>query len=120
MAKTTTQKRLSVEEQIRQLENHRKQLIQQEKAEERKARNHRLCKRGGTVEKLLPDLITLTDEQFDIFVNRVLLSEQTKRIIAEIAANSLASPAKLQGNNSAVQNSVPDKPEPAEAEQDED
>ena len=44
--KTTTEKRISVEEQIRQLEKERKQLIQKEKAEERTAKIERLCKRG--------------------------------------------------------------------------
>ena len=83
--KTTTEKRVSVEEQIKQLEKQRNTLLQKEKAEERKMRTHRLCKRGGIVEKLLPDLVTLTDTQFDIFVEKVLLTAHTKRILKELA-----------------------------------
>ena len=98
MAKTLTEKRIDVEEQIRKLENHRKQLVQQEKAEERKARTNRLCKRGGAVEKLLPELATFTDEQFDLFVNRVILSEYTKRVIAELSADNPVANANPQNN----------------------
>jgi hypothetical protein len=84
MSTRTTAKRESVEEQIRQLENQRKQLVQKERAEERKERTHRLCVRGGIVEKLLPELIALTDEQFQIFLNKTLLTDYSKRIIADL------------------------------------
>ncbi|MCL2053999.1 MAG: DUF3847 domain-containing protein [Oscillospiraceae bacterium] len=64
MRKTKTQKRLSVKEQIRQLENKRKQLIQKEKSEERKARTKRLIERGVIAESLIANADTLTNEQF--------------------------------------------------------
>ncbi len=97
MSKTTTEKRMNVEEQIKQLENQRKQLIQKERDEERKKRTHRLCKRGGIAEKLLPELAALTDEQFDIFIQKVLLSEHTKRVIADITEQKTIPPAAAQG-----------------------
>ena len=61
-----------------------KLLMQQQKKEERKARNHRLCERGGKVESLLPGLAKLTDEQFHIFVEKTLLTPHTKRILDEL------------------------------------
>jgi hypothetical protein len=79
--KTTADKITGVEEQIRQLENQRKRLRQQERAEERKKRNHRICKRGGLLEKLLPATIPLTDEQFQAFLEKVMLNDQTRRTL---------------------------------------
>ena len=43
MAKTKTEKIATIQEQIQQLENQRKRLIQEEKAQERKDRTKRLC-----------------------------------------------------------------------------
>lgn len=61
-----------------------KKLIQEQKAAERKARNHRLCKRGGLMEKLLPDLATLTDEQFETFFKRTTANNYGRDILAEV------------------------------------
>ena len=41
---------------IRQFENREKIIKQKLSVEERKARNHRLCKRGGFMESLVPEL----------------------------------------------------------------
>ena len=72
MAKTTIEIITEVEEQIRQFENRRKELIQQQKEEARKERTHRICKRGGLLESMLPDTIPLTDEQFNIFLEKTI------------------------------------------------
>jgi NCAIR mutase (PurE)-related protein len=80
--KTTAEKIKAAKIEKQQAEERIKKLLQEQKAEERKARNHRLCKRGGLVEKLLPDLVQLTDEQFDTFVEKVLLTSHTNRILA--------------------------------------
>ena len=52
-------RRSSIEEEIKQLENKKKRLIQEQKEQERKDRTNRLCKRMGFIEKLLPDTIPL-------------------------------------------------------------
>ncbi|MCL2798623.1 MAG: DUF3847 domain-containing protein, partial [Firmicutes bacterium] len=78
---------------LENLEKEKKQLINEQKEEVRKMRTHRLCKRGGLVEKLLPDIIAFTDEQFDLFVDNTLLIADTKRIIAEIKSGQLKPPA---------------------------
>ena len=58
---------------IRQFENREKIIKQQLSVEERKARNHRLCKRGGFMESLLPELIAMPDEDAKAFLRLYLL-----------------------------------------------
>ena len=62
-----------------------KELLQQQKAQARKDRNHRLCKRGGQVEKLLPSLAELTEEQFETFVQKTLLTGFAEKILRGLA-----------------------------------
>ena len=52
MAKTKIEKIAGIEEEIRQLENKRRQLVQAQKAQGRKDRTKRLCKRMGLFESL--------------------------------------------------------------------
>ena len=77
MAKTKIEKIASIEEEIRQLENKKKRLIQEQKEQERKDRTNRLCKRMGLIEKLLPDTIPLTEEQFKTFVEQTAQNAAT-------------------------------------------
>jgi len=81
MSKTTLEKIEAAKEEIKQKEAQIKRLLQQQKAQERKDRNHRLCQRGGQVEKLLPGLVKLTDEQFSTFVQKTLLSGFAERVL---------------------------------------
>jgi hypothetical protein len=53
---------------IRQFENREKIIKQKLSVEERKARNHRLCKRGGFMESLVPELIAMPDEDAKAFL----------------------------------------------------
>jgi hypothetical protein len=81
MAKTVDARIEAAKEEIKQKEALIKKLLQQQKAQERKERNHRLCKRGGLVEKLLPGLIKLSDEQFQTFVDKTLLTGFAEKIL---------------------------------------
>lgn len=56
--------------------------------QEQKAKNERIYKRGNLVEKLLPELIPLTQNQFDTFVEKVLLTNYTRRIIKELISEN--------------------------------
>ena len=85
--KTFEEKIASKDEQILQLQNEKKRLIQQQKATERKERTRRLCSRHGMLEKYMPDLITITDEQFEIFIQRGIDTSYGQKILAELAAN---------------------------------
>lgn len=93
MAKTKAEKITSIEEEIRQLENKRRQLIQEQKAQERKDRTKRLCRRMGLFESMLPDTIPLTDSQFQIFLEQTVATEHSRRILDGLTAQNAAPPA---------------------------
>ncbi|MFR7971316.1 MAG: DUF3847 domain-containing protein [Lacrimispora saccharolytica] len=57
---------------IRQFENREKIIKQKLSVEERKARTHRLCKRGGFMESLVPELIAMPDEDAKAFFTACL------------------------------------------------
>ena len=63
---------------IRQFENREKIIKQKLSVEERKARNHRLCKRGGFMESLVPEAKTMTDEEAAAFLRLALTSEEAR------------------------------------------
>ena len=91
-------RRSSIKEEIRQLENKKKRLIQEQKEQERKDRTNRLCKRMGLFEKLLPDTIPLTEEQFKTFLEQTVLTEHSRRILDGLTAqNAAAAPAQGAG-----------------------
>ena len=83
--KTLDEKILAAREEVKQKEARVKLLLQQQKRQANKDRNHRLCMRGGKVEKLLPELARLTEEQFETFVKKCLLSSYTKGVLADLA-----------------------------------
>ena len=91
MAKTTLERITTIEERIQQLQNQKKQLAQKQKENERKARTNRLCRRHGLLEKLMPDIISITDEQFEELIKRTIASNKGRETLAEITRNSNAS-----------------------------
>ena len=70
---------------IQQFENREKIIKQKLSVEERKARNHRLCKRGGFMESLVPELITMTDEDAQTFFRLALTSEPAREYLKKRA-----------------------------------
>ncbi len=90
MAKTKLEKIAGIEEEIRQLENRRRQLIQEQKTQERKDRTKRLCRRMGLFESLLPDSIPLTEEQFKTFLEKTVAAEHGRRLLDELTAQNAA------------------------------
>jgi TolA-binding protein len=92
MAKTTTEKIENLQGQIQQLENQRKRLLQQQKEQERKDRTRRLCKRAGLLESLLPETITLTDEQFKTFLEKTLLGDYAIRVLGGLKMQQSGAP----------------------------
>ena len=75
---------------IRQLENREKIIKQKLSVEERKARNHRLCKRGGFMESLVPELITMPDEEAKAFLRLALTSEPAREYLKKRAESGNA------------------------------
>ncbi len=59
-------------------------------------RTNRLCKRMGFIEKLLPDTIPLTEEQFKTFVEQTIAAEHSRRVLDELTAQNAAT-ASAQG-----------------------
>jgi len=84
MAKTSLEKIANYKEQMGQIANRSKQEQQKHKAAERKARTKRLCSRMGLFESILPDTITLTDEQFKTFLEKTVASKFGRRVLAEL------------------------------------
>ena len=78
----------------------------QQKTAARKARDHRLCKRGAYLESIVPDTIALTDQQFYQFLDKTLKTERTAQIMHNIktqhsgAAVGVESSKTAQGMNS--------------------
>ena len=100
MAKTKAEKIAGIDEEIRQLTNKKKRLIQEQKEQERKDRTNRLCKRMGFIEKLLPDTIPLTEEQFKTFVEQTIATDHSRRILDGLTAQNAAT-APAQGAETA-------------------
>ena len=115
MIKSKLEKIDSIEEEIAQLRNRQKLLKQQHNKQERKERTHRLCRRGGLVEKLLPDLARITDEQFDIFVDKVLLTPHTERILKGLVPPPPESVSEPDVDVSSAQDGEAVAPKPAGA-----
>ncbi len=106
MAKTKLEKIAGIEEEIRQLENKRKQLVQEQKAQERKDRTKRLCRRMGLFESLVPDSIPLTEEQFKTFLEKTVAAEHGRKLLDELTAQNAARAAG-QGAETAAQGNCP-------------
>ena len=70
---------------IRQYENRSKMLDRRLAIEKRKERNHRLCSRGGFIESIVPDLITMTDEDAQTFFRLALTSEPAQEFLRKRA-----------------------------------
>ena len=71
---------------MEQMQNEMKRLQNQHRAEERRARTHRICKRGGLIESLLPDTIGLSDERFSDFIKRSTANDHGRKALAEFVA----------------------------------
>ena len=56
----------------------------------------------GLFEKLLPDTIPLTEEQFQTFLEKTVLTEHSRRILDGLTAQNAAT-APAQGAGAAVQ-----------------
>ena len=72
---------------IWQYQNREKIIKQKLSIEERRARNHRLCKRGGFMESLVPELIAMPDEEATVFLRLALMSEPAQRFLKKRAGD---------------------------------
>jgi len=103
MAKTRLEKIASYEEQIAQIRNLQKQERQKHGKEERAARTKRLCSRHGLLEKMMPEIITITDEQYQTFLEKAVTNTYGRdilnKIIAQKSVVSTTKPAETEQEN---------------------
>lgn len=69
------------EEEIRQLQNRKKKLLNQKKSEERKIRTHRLVERGAILESLLEQPEQYTNEQIKGLLETAFRTPQAQEFL---------------------------------------
>jgi len=115
MAKNRMEKIEQIRTQMEQLMKQEKELLKKHKEDERKARTKRLCTRHGMLEKVMPDLITITDEQFESFITRAINTSYGRDTLAKIIGRPLTLPTPTEPKKPAEQKattptSAPPKP----------
>ena len=79
-----SEKIAKAEEEIRQLQNKRRKLLNQQKSEERKARTHRLIERGAILESLLEQPEQYGNEQIKGLLEVAFRSMQAQEYLRKI------------------------------------
>jgi len=113
MPKTTSEKIESVQEQIKQLENQKRRLIQAQKEHERKTRTKRLIERGALLESLIPDASTLSNDQIKTILVRAFRTDNARQNIASrnVVQPESASPRTVNRVNANSNVAAPDTSE---------
>ena len=87
--KKTHEERIAAkDEKIQQLIKGKKKMMQQENKRQRKARNSRLYKRHAFLEKYMPGLAVITNEQFYKFVRIAINTSYGRNKLAELIEES--------------------------------
>jgi len=89
MLKTKRDKIQSIETKILQLQNQKQRILQQQKLQARKDRTRRLCSRAGLFESILPATINLTEEQFKVFLTKLLRSNESSTLLGKAFEDAL-------------------------------
>lgn len=98
MAKKTNEEQLvEVQEKIRQYKNQEKQLLQQQKEEERKARTHRLVERGAILEGIMGVTEGVTDDQIRAVLAKAFNSEAGRKALFALREGLAEKPAERGG-----------------------
>ena len=84
MARTKMERVEKIRTEMEQLKKQEKELLKQHKKEERDARTKRLCTRHGMMEKHMPDLIKITDGQFETFIVKAINTSFGRDMLAKI------------------------------------
>jgi len=116
--RTKLQLQIEASEKKIQEEQRRLKLLEKKQTErDRKDRNHRLCKRHGYLESILPDTINLTDEQFQDFVKQHIAN---KHGIAALATFTRQTPDVISAAMETAKPKKSGEPAPTVAGQDND
>ena len=82
--KNIEEKILMADEEIKQLQNKRKKLINQQKQEERKKRDRRLYEKGAVFESIFTESKNLTKEEFYQLITSLIRKEEANIKILKI------------------------------------
>jgi len=107
MPKTRLEKIADYDEKIAQIKNLQKQERQKHNKEERAARTRRLCSRHGLLEKMLPEIITVTDEQYQAFLEKAVTNNYGRDILNKIIAQTAATAPPTTAGSAAQGNAMP-------------
>lgn len=106
--KTNTQKIDDIKTKIEQLENQKKQLLQKQKSDERKARTKRLIERGAILESLISGAADFTNEQIKSFLEKTVQTDYARKFLDGMTAQkdetATAEPAWKVKADSALSN----------------
>jgi len=94
MTKTKIERISGIEAEIKQLENRRKKLLQQQKEQERKDRTRRLIEHGAILESLLDGAENLTNEEIKTVLSAALKTGAAFDAILLIKRRQNAVPTK--------------------------
>ena len=96
MAKTKLERIATIDEQIAQLANQKKQLQQKHKADERKARTRRLIQRGAILESFIPEAETYTEEEIQAALKETIGSDYGQKALrrAKLSHSTDKAPVK--------------------------
>jgi len=84
MPKTKLERATAIDEQMIQLANQKKRLLQQHKADERKARTRRLIQRGAILESFIPEAETYTEDEIQTFLKETLATKFARDALQRI------------------------------------
>ena len=84
--KSLDERIVAAQDELKQRENHLKELIQKQKQADRNARTKRLIERGAILESLLNEPESLTNEQIKTLLQRTVGSSYGVNMLAKIRA----------------------------------
>jgi len=81
----TAEERLAIrDERIKQLQKQKQKIRKDENKKIRKQRDNRLYRRHGLLEKFMPKIIDITDEQFEVFIRKGINTTYGRNCLNEI------------------------------------
>ena len=93
-------------------------FVQKLGKEERNARTRRLCERMGLIESMLPETITLTADNFKIYLEKTITTDNSRRILDGLLTEQTASRPAPTSAESAARPVITPATKPAETERD--
>ena len=78
------------QEEIKQLKNKKQKLLAQQRNAEQKIRTRRLIERGAILESINPSILSISNEQLQTYLQRILRTEQAEKLLEIVAENEQA------------------------------